>query len=113
MTARPAKHALTFVFVTVLIDMVGFGIVIPVVPELIMELTGESLSQAAIYGGWLLFLCALMQFFTAPIIGNISDPPFPDGVWSSRRPLALFGRPRLESEHFQLLHDVQIRVERA
>ena len=40
-------------------DMIGFGIVIPVVPELIMELTGEDLSNAALYGGWLLFVYAL------------------------------------------------------
>ena len=73
MTGKASPHALTFVFITVLIDMIGFGIVIPVVPELIMELTGEGLSQAAIYGGWLLFLYAAMQFFTAPIIGNLSD----------------------------------------
>ncbi len=67
------RRALLFLFITVLVDMIGFGIIIPVVPELIMELTGEGLSQAAIYGGWLLFLYAFMQFFFAPIIGNLSD----------------------------------------
>jgi DHA1 family tetracycline resistance protein-like MFS transporter len=67
------RRALTFIFITVLIDMIGFGIIIPVMPELIMELTGEGLSRAALYGGWLLFLYALMQFFFAPIIGNLSD----------------------------------------
>ncbi|MGH0028550.1 MAG: TCR/Tet family MFS transporter [Myxococcota bacterium] len=73
MNREPGRHALAFVFITVLIDMIGFGIVIPVVPELIMELTGEDLPQAAVYGGWLLFLFALMQFFMAPVIGNLSD----------------------------------------
>ena len=52
---RAGRQALAFVFITVLIDMIGFGIVIPVVPELIMELTGEDLPNAALYGGWLLF----------------------------------------------------------
>lgn len=67
------RKALTFIFITVLIDMIGFGIIIPVVPELIMELSGEGLSGAAVYGGWLMFFYAVMQFFFAPIIGNLSD----------------------------------------
>lgn len=68
-----SRHALAFVFITVLVDMIGFGIVIPVVPELIVELTGEGLGRAAVYGGWLLFVYAFMQFFCAPLIGNLSD----------------------------------------
>ncbi len=73
---RPApnkKLALTFIFITVLLDSVGFGIIMPVMPQLIMEVTGESLGQAARYGGWLLFLFALMQFFFSPVMGNLSD----------------------------------------
>ena len=60
---KPDKRALLFIFITILVDVIGFGIIIPVMPELIMELTGEGLSQAAVYGGWLLMLYALMQFF--------------------------------------------------
>jgi len=71
--AGPRRNALTFLFITVLVDMIGFGIVIPVVPELIMELTGEGLGEAAVYGGWLMFLYAAMQLFFAPIMGNLSD----------------------------------------
>lgn len=71
--SRASRHALACVFVTVLIDMIGFGIIIPVVPVLIVELTGQDLSHAALYGGWLLFLYALMQFFCAPVVGNLSD----------------------------------------
>jgi MFS transporter, DHA1 family, tetracycline resistance protein len=70
---RPGAHALAFIFVTVLIDTIGFGIILPVLPELIMELTGEGLSRAATYGGWLLFAFAVMQFFCGPIMGNLSD----------------------------------------
>jgi DHA1 family tetracycline resistance protein-like MFS transporter len=77
------RRPLVFIFITVLIDMIGFGIMIPVMPELIMELTGEGLSRAAVYGGWLLFVYALMQFFFAPIIGNLSDR-------FGRRPVLLF-----------------------
>lgn len=68
-----SKRALAFIFVTVLLDITGFGIIIPVMPKLIVELTGEGFGGAAIYGGWLLFIYALMQFFFAPIIGNLSD----------------------------------------
>ena len=68
-----SRHGLTFIFITCLLDAVGFGIVIPVTPELIMELAGEGLSQAALYAGWLMFLYALMQFICAPVMGNLSD----------------------------------------
>ncbi len=62
-----------FIFATLLIDTIGFGIIIPVIPELITELTGEGLSKAAFYGGWLMFVYALTQFIFAPILGNLSD----------------------------------------
>ncbi|MBI4394084.1 MAG: TCR/Tet family MFS transporter [Euryarchaeota archaeon] len=64
---------MTFVVLTVLIDAIGFGIIIPVTPGLILELTGEGLSQAAIYGGWLFFSFAAVQFVCAPVLGNLSD----------------------------------------
>jgi DHA1 family tetracycline resistance protein-like MFS transporter len=67
------KAALSFIFITLLLDSIGFGIILPVMPELIMDVTGEPIEQAARYGGWLLFLYALMQFFAAPIMGNLSD----------------------------------------
>jgi len=81
---RPAgKSAVIFIFITVLVDTIGFGIIIPVVPALIMELTGEGLSRAALYGGWLWFAYALVQFFAAPVLGNLSDRV-------GRRPVILF-----------------------
>lgn len=70
---KPRKAALTFIFITVVIDTIGLGIIIPVIPALIMELTGEGLGKAAIYGGWLMFVYAGMQFLLAPIIGGLSD----------------------------------------
>lgn len=74
MTSTPlSPHALTFIFITVLIDSIGFGIVIPVFPQLIMELTGEPVNEAARIGGWLAFAYAIMQFGFGPVIGNLSD----------------------------------------
>ena len=69
---RP-KHALAFIFVTVLLDSIGFGIIMPVLPQLIMDVSSEPLSSAAQYGGWLMFVYAAMQFFSAPVLGNLSD----------------------------------------
>ncbi|HZF16265.1 MAG TPA: TCR/Tet family MFS transporter [Steroidobacteraceae bacterium] len=66
-------RALGFVLAAVFIDTVGFGIVYPPMPKLIMELTGEGLSAAAGYAGGLMFVFALMQFFAAPVLGNLSD----------------------------------------
>ncbi len=68
-----ASRALAFIFVTVLLNSIGFGIILPVLPELIVDVTGEPLHQAARYGGWLAFVYALMQFFFAPVAGNLSD----------------------------------------
>ena len=69
----PPRLALVFVFVTALMDSIGFGIVLPVLPDLLMEITGEDVSSAAVYGGWLLFIYAIMQFLMAPALGNLSD----------------------------------------
>lgn len=67
------KAALGFIFVTLIIDVTGFGIIIPVMPSLIMELTGGTPSEASSYGAWLIFAYAFMQFICAPIAGNLSD----------------------------------------
>lgn len=73
MPKEPRKAALAFIFITVLIDVIGLGIIIPIMPALIVELTGEGLSKAAIYGGWLMFAYAFTQFIFAPFIGALSD----------------------------------------
>lgn len=74
MTNPPlSRHALTFIFITVLIDTIGFGIVIPVLPQLIVELTGEPVNEAARIGGWLAFAYAITQFGFGPVTGNLSD----------------------------------------
>jgi MFS transporter, DHA1 family, tetracycline resistance protein len=70
---KAGSGALLFIFILVLIDSVGFGIILPVLPRLIMQLTGVGIDRAARYGGWLAFVYALMQFFCAPVLGNLSD----------------------------------------
>ena len=79
--------AMGFIFITLLIDITGWGIIIPVVPKLIEELINGDISQAAKYGGWLSFAYAFVQFVFSPIMGNLSDK-------YGRRPiilLSLFG----------------------
>jgi MFS transporter, DHA1 family, tetracycline resistance protein len=72
MAGKP-KAALGFIFITLVIDVMGFGIIIPVIPGLIAELTHGTMSQAAAYGGWLTATYAIMQFVCAPIVGGLSD----------------------------------------
>lgn len=69
---RP-RHSAMFVFVTVVIDSMGIGIIMPVMPELMRELSGEEIGGAAVWGGYLAFSYALMQFLFSPAIGNLSD----------------------------------------
>lgn len=67
------RWAVGFVFVTVLLNSIGFGIILPVLPELIVDITGDPLHEAARYGGWLAFAYASMQFMFSPLAGNLSD----------------------------------------
>jgi DHA1 family tetracycline resistance protein-like MFS transporter len=67
------QAAMPFIFVTVLIDIIGLGIIIPVIPALIMELSGGTVSEASSVGGLLLGIYAVMQFFFSPILGGLSD----------------------------------------
>ncbi len=69
---RP-QLAFAFIFVTVLLDSVGFGIIMPVVPHLIMDISGDTLTHAARTSGFLMFAFASMQFIASPVLGNLSD----------------------------------------
>ncbi len=73
MARKPGKNALLFIFITVMLNMIGFGVIMPVMPDLIMAVTGEGLAHAAQWGGFLSFVYALMQFIMMPIVGGLSD----------------------------------------
>ncbi len=66
-------NPLTFVLVTILIDAIGFGLIIPVMPALLSELLGIPSEAAARWGGYLTFFYAAMHFVFGPLIGNLSD----------------------------------------
>jgi DHA1 family tetracycline resistance protein-like MFS transporter len=85
--ANKGTAAIGFIFITLMIDITGLGLIIPVMPALINELTGEGISRASEYGGWLVFTFAVMQFLFSPVLGGLSDQ-------YGRRPIiliALFG----------------------
>ncbi len=73
MDAARTRSATRFVLATVFIYAVGFGIIMPVLPQLVVELGGVSLSDAARIGGWLVLIYAVFQFVFGPVIGNLSD----------------------------------------
>ena len=83
MSAPPAKLSIgvrradrrghAFVLGPVLIDMIGIGLIVPVAPDLIREVTGTDLSTASTLGGLLFVAYSAMQFLFGPVIGNLSD----------------------------------------
>ena len=73
---RPAgqsRAAIAFIVVTLALDAIGFGLIMPVMPALLREVTGGDLAQAALWGGVLVGGFAVMQFLCGPVIGNLSD----------------------------------------
>jgi len=82
-----SRHAVTFVLITVFLDMVGFGLIMPVLPALIVEIGHFGLADAAYIGGWMFAAFSVGQFAFGPLMGNLSDR-------FGRRPLlllAIFG----------------------
>ena len=73
MTIPGHRRPALFIVVTLAIDSMGIGIILPVMPDLLQELSGLSVGEAAIWGGYLTFTYALMQFLLSPLIGNLSD----------------------------------------
>ena len=62
-----------FIFVTVVLDSMGIGIIMPVMPDLIREVGNVDLSDAALWGGTLTVVFAINQFLFSPLVGNLSD----------------------------------------
>lgn len=77
------KAALSFIFITLLIDVMGWGLIIPVMADLVAELKGLPINEASTYGSYLLTAFAATQFVFAPLLGNLSDR-------YGRRPVLLF-----------------------
>ena len=75
--------AIGFIFITLLIDVIGFGVIIPVMPSLISHLKHIPVNESSQYGSFLTFAFAAMQFLFAPLIGGLSDK-------YGRRPVLLF-----------------------
>lgn len=71
--ASNRNAAIGFIFVTLLIDVIGFGIIIPVMPKLIESMAHVNVSDASRIGGWLLSAFAATQFCFSPLVGNLSD----------------------------------------
>jgi MFS transporter, DHA1 family, tetracycline resistance protein len=67
------KAAIGFIFVTLLIDVIGWGIIIPVMPTLISTMEHVEVGDASSLNGWMLFAFSLTQFLFAPLVGNLSD----------------------------------------
>jgi DHA1 family tetracycline resistance protein-like MFS transporter len=80
---KPKQAALGFIFATLLIDVTGMAIIIPVLPALIQKLIHGGVSDASLYGGYLTVVYAVMQFVFSPVLGNLSDR-------YGRRPVLLF-----------------------
>lgn len=73
MTAPQRRRAITFILVTLTLDAMGIGLILPVMPDLIREVEGGTLGTAALWGGILATTFAVMQFIFGPILGSLSD----------------------------------------
>ncbi len=85
--SKTRTAAVPFILATILIDMLGIGLIVPVLPKLVTSMYGGTLSDGSFIFGWFVASYALMQFLFSPVLGNLSDAV-------GRRPvilLSLFG----------------------
>lgn len=66
-------NAMLFIFITIVIDATGLGIIIPTLPDLIAETSNVELGESKMYAGYIAMVYAAMQFIFAPIVGGLSD----------------------------------------
>lgn len=71
--SRKTRPALVFILITLTLDAMGIGLILPVMPDLIIEVSGGTLASAALWGGVLSTSFAVMQFLFGPVLGNVSD----------------------------------------
>ena len=70
---KASKAAVTFILVTVTLDILAMGLIIPVLPKLILDFVGGKMTSASDWNGWFALVFALMQFFFSPVLGVLSD----------------------------------------
>lgn len=73
MTQAQRRRAFTFILITLTLDAMGIGLILPVMPDLITEIQGGTIGAAAVWGGILATTFAVMQFIFGPIVGSLSD----------------------------------------
>ena len=71
--AAGRRRIVFFILITITLDAMGIGLLIPVIPKLIQQLTHQGFAAAAVYGGWLTATFAAAQFFAGPLLGSLSD----------------------------------------
>lgn len=72
-TQNTYKRSLTLIFITLLVDVIGIGIIIPIIPKLLETLGNYTVSEASAVGAWMVVAFALPQFLFSPIMGGLSD----------------------------------------
>jgi DHA1 family tetracycline resistance protein-like MFS transporter len=70
---RPGRAAFAFIFVTVSLDMLALGVIVPVLPRLVIQFEGGDIARAASVTGLFGFVWAAMQFVFSPVLGALSD----------------------------------------
>src|SRR6202050_2194583 len=89
----PRRAAMVFIFVTVVLDMIALGMIVPVLPKLIEDLFHGNTARAAEMVGWFATVWALMQFVFSPVLGSLSDR-------FGRRPVVLLSNLGLGLDYF-------------
>lgn len=89
------RAAIFFILITLTLDAIGFGLIMPVMPDLLRSVTGGDLALAALWGGALVGGFAVMQFLFGPVIGNLSDR-------FGRRPILLVSLAVLSADYVVL-----------